>query len=155
MLLSGVGGVKDPNRWRVTSKTVTFTGAAGAGAVGTVALFTVTGDVQLEAFSAKCTTSLVDAVDGAAFTLGCASQSQFLYQGPADLDTIDAGDWLFGSDADDAAVGGNLVANDFTPPIGLSEDLEMAIATQNITGGVMVFYAVWLPLSSGATLVAA
>ena len=54
---------------QVVRKTITFTGGAGAGAVGTVALFTCTGWVNVALIGGFCTTDLTEAAVAATLSL--------------------------------------------------------------------------------------
>ena len=80
-------------------KTVTFTGGAGAGAVGSVAVFTITGRVWVDVtgLSVFCTTDLVDAGGGspATLALGVTGNTSLLSGGAAldPADGLDANDW--------------------------------------------------------------
>lgn len=148
--LQAAGAVPTPVR-----KTVTFTGGAGAGAVGTVALFTVTGDVLLTDLRAKVTTTLADTVDGAFFSVGTATSVGAFFDAAnelTDLDTFVAGKWLLDSTAGD--FGSSLAYNE-TPPVGIDENIIITVSAQAINSGVIVFYLQYTPLSAGASVVAA
>lgn len=136
-------------------KTVTFTGGAGAGATGTVAVFTVTGDVLVYGIWIKCTTDLVDTVDGAVLTFGYTGATSAFMSAPADLDTIDAGDFLDNTGGDLADLGYNLLVTDPYPPAVLSADMFFTVGTQAINSGVLEVSCLFAPLSAGASVVAA
>ncbi len=130
------------------SKTVTFTGAAGAGATGTIALFTVTGQVLLTLI-AVCSTDLVGAT--ATHKVGKAG-STARYQAQVTATNIVAGDTI---DLAGEVTAGTAPA---TTPNQVAFDAESVIATiatANITAGVLTYYAFFRPLSAGATVVAA
>lgn len=129
----------------LVSKTVTFTGAAGAGAIGTVNLFTVTGDVELVNFYGKCSTDLIGAT--ATLSVGVTG-SPTAYVSNATAEDQDAGEGIGGT----AGMVGSMV--------GSSADIVLAniiltVGTAAITAGVLVFYARYKPLSAGSSLVAA
>lgn len=140
-------------------KTVTFTGGAGAGAVGTVNVFTVTGDVAVKLY-VKCTTTLVDTVDGATFEVGTATVDNIFWSGsaePTDLDTIVAGKYLtsnFVNDIGDYTVSGGFRENGDLGTV-IDENIIITVETQAINSGVLQFYCLYYPLSSGASVVAA
>lgn len=129
-------------------KTVTFTGAAGNGAAGTVALFTVTGDVEVVKYFEKCTESLVGA---ATLETGITGATAIFGPQVANATTVDAGmwntseGWATGYGADTKA--------------GLSyvtaEDIFMTVGTTDITDGTVTAYLQYIPLSAGASVVAA
>ena len=139
----------------------TFTGAANLGAVGVNELFTTTGAVLLDGFWVRCTTDLVDTVDGALFSLGLPSPEDGLlgaYDGAFDLDSIDNGDWLLISGSPGSAVAGwgdnaawqNTAA--YYGGKGISANIIMTISAQAITGGVLQFFVLYRPLTSDGAL---
>lgn len=131
----------------------TFTGAANLGAVGVNELFTVTGTVLLDGFWVRCTSDMVDAVDGAVFTIGVTGAALRLSDWSAiDLDTLDAGDFV---DTDAAATDGygiDLVAPVTAGGMAVVDNLIMTISTQAITGGVLAFYVLYRGLSADGAL---
>lgn len=150
-----------PTEMRLATATTTFDGTAGAGAVGTVDVFDITGDILLHGFAVKCTTDLVDTVDGAVLDIGITDDVDFFFDGSnaaLDLDTIDAGLWLdFENEV--AQAGYSRVAVDYQGiirfPIAISSaNILYTVATQAITGGTLVAYAHWSPLSADGNLVA-
>lgn len=135
----------------------TFTGAANLGATGVNELFTTTGIVLLHFFYVRCTSDLVDAVDGALFTLGVTGTNNIFtganFEGAFDLDTIDLGHGLDISTP--AAVDGwsmDLSTRFNGQPIAVIDNIIMTISTQAITGGVLEFYVLWRPLSANGNL---
>lgn len=140
-------------------KTVTFTGGAGAGAVGTVDVFTVSGDVAAK-IVVKCTTTLVDTVDGATFEIGTATVDSLYFSGsatPLDLDAIVAGKYLLSNgvaDTTDFTIFSASLENGTLGPI-IDEDIIITVETQAINSGVLQFYCVYYPLSAGASVMAA
>lgn len=138
----------------------TFTGAANLGAVGVNELFTTTGCIALESFFVRCTSDLVDAVDGALFRIGVTGANGLFtgsgFEGVFDLDTINAGDLLSPFQATDGH--GLNMAWDYSnwDPYFRSEaivdNIIMTISGQAITGGVLEFYVLYRPLSSDGAL---
>lgn len=133
----------------------TFTGAANLGAVGTNELFNVSAPVWITGFFVYCTVDLADAVDGAFFTIGSESvPALFGDYGVLDLDAIDLNDGL---DASNVKIGyaENLAIVGAEGQHGgylLTENIDMTISTQAITGGVLEFYVVYRPLSANGAL---
>lgn len=128
-----------------TSKTIAFTGAAGLGAVGTVTLFTVTGEVMVNVFG-FCTEDLVSA-GGGTVEVGTSSSTAALcnQQNATAIDNHEV--WHNSA----LAVGANVAAH--LHPV--DQDVILTIGTGNVTDGTITFYANWSPISEGATLVAA
>lgn len=144
---------------RHVRKTVTFTGGANAGATGVNTIFTTTGAVEIVQFFVRCTTDLVDAVDGALFTLGVTNYDTMFgaWTDAFDLDLLDAGTGLYydnnygyssGSATNLAATVGGV----HFPNPAVFEDIIMTISGQNITGGVLVFDVIYRPLSDDGAL---
>ncbi len=134
----------------------TFTGAANLGATGVNELFTTTGAVALDGFWVRCTSDLVDAVDGAIFTLGITGTADLFGDwGTVDLDIIDNGDGLgFGGDEVKVGTAENLAgdASNSLPSPEIFANLIMTISTQAITGGVLEFYVLYRGLSADGAL---
>lgn len=131
-----------------TGKSVTFTGAAGLGATGTVSLFTVTGEIMAKLVM-KCTSDLVSA-GGGTIEVGVSGNTAFLH-GQETATNIDNGD-VVTSDAG-TKVGGGLSLNEYF--IGHGADIIATVATANITGGVVAYTLLWRPISDDAAVVAA
>ena len=135
---------------RFTTKTATFTGAAGAGAVGTVALFTVTGEVNIIAIIPFCTTLLTEAGATATISLGVTSSGALFIANTNAVD-IDANEFWVDSTPD---------ANGIAVPAALkdiivTDNIIATVGTQNVNAGVIRFDVVWEPLSGDGNVVAA
>lgn len=125
-----------------TSKTITYV-AGTTGATGTTTLFTVTGTVMINVF-AYCT---VDLTGSGTIEFGFAGGTATMGNQQS-ATAIDANEvW---SDAV-LAIGG-VVANHFHPT---AQDVIQTIATNTVTGGTLTYYCSWVPLTQGATVVAA
>ena len=131
---------------KVVSKTVTFTGAANNGAVGTIPLFTVTGAV-LATVVALCTTTLAGAT---------ATQSV----GPAGAPTglipsVVATTITAGLPVDSTGLLAILGAANITPTKILfnSQNIIATVGVANITAGVLQYLCFYRPLSSDAVVV--
>lgn len=133
----------------VVRKTVTF--AAGTtGATTTHNLFTVTGLVKVTLVAARCTTDLT--VGGSTtLSIGTATSGTLMLDGtsgPLDLTTVDAGDYIFGA--------ASAISGAITPATHLvDETIIYTVGTSTITGGVLEFIVEYVPLSTGASVVAA
>lgn len=127
---------------RCTRKTITFTGAAGLGAQGTVAVATVVGNVLITEGSVHCTVNLAGA--SATAEIGVAGNTAALVAQTTATD-IDAGDYW----------------HDATPVVGIADairlkcvtgNLILTVGTADITAGELEITFFWLPLSSDGNL---
>ncbi len=140
------------------SKTITFDGTAGNGAVGTVAVFTVTGRVFVEYVVAFCTTDLTEALATATMVLGTATDTDALLGDATGGPTaIDANEFWIGAAA--PVAGGLTSATNATGGQtstarnkAISENIILTIGAQAVNGGVLVITAFWHPITDGATL---
>lgn len=128
----------------VVAKTTALDGAAGNGAQGNVALFTVTGDVLVR-IAGACTETLASAGGG---TFIVAAGGTILASITATA--VAAGDVVItgAAPAGSGALGGNFI-------IAGGTDVVMTIATGDVTDGTVTWYCIWRPLSAGSSVVAA
>lgn len=131
-------------------KAVAFDGGAGSGAVGTVALFTVTG-AAIVRIIAICTESLVTGA-GATISVGTAGTVDGIIAVTTGVD-IDAGDIWFA--AAPATVLDTLANAELGFVIGDGADIQANVLVDAITDGTIAFTCFWTPLTPGATVVAA
>lgn len=130
-------------------KTITFTGAAGLGAVGAVPLFTLTGRVIVDKIVAVCTVDLVSA-GGGTLALGVTgATSQFV--GATTATAIDAGKVWVSTTPTAAAIAIPAACKD-TP---IAADIIGTIATADVTAGAIVIDVWYSPLTDDGELVAA
>lgn len=124
------------------SKTITYV-AGTTGAVGATTLFTVTGKVALNVF-AICTSDLTGS---GTLEVGVAGSTAALcnQQSATAIDNHEV--WHDST----LAIAGN-VAGHLHP---VDQDVIQTIATNTVTGGTLIFYCNWTPLSDGASVVAA
>lgn len=136
----------------LVSKTVTYTNGANAngdfdGSGNPQNLFTITGQV-LVAVIAVCSTSLTGA--SATIAVGNAtSAARYLPQQTAT--NITAGKTWDITGLVSAGTAPNRTPNQVAFN---TENIIATVGTADVTAGVLTYYAYWLPLSSGATLVA-
>ena len=142
-------------RIRREQKSLTFTGAAGLGAIGTFALFTVTGEVLIVALVPFCTVDV--GVDAGTFVasmqLGVTGATNLLIATTPAAD-IDANEFWVDSTPD---------ANGVAVPAGLKDiaitaDITGEVTstgTQKVNAGTIRFDLYWLPLSSDGLVVPA
>lgn len=140
MSFIGGGGV---GPYPVLRKTITFTGAAGAGAVGQVTVATPTGLVLVKSVIPRCTTDLTGAT--ATLTLGQAASVAALIAVTV-ATTIDAGQyWVSNAPgatllALPAALQGFLLATPLT--------LDVLVAA--VTAGVLTFDIEYQSINGGS-----
>ncbi len=147
-----IGSPSTTSKIRRTPKSLTFTGAAGVGAVGSVTLYTVTGDVWLHGLIIKCTTNLTEAGATATMALGTVNQTSRFIAATNAVD-IDANElWVsttptpYSLDLPDAMQAVIIVQGD---------DIIITVGAQNVNGGVIECVALWEPISTDGSLVAA
>lgn len=145
--MSVIGQGSTAGQLRKAQKTVTFTGGAGAGAVGTVTCFTVTGEILVVALSTYCSTNLTEAGATATLTLGVTS-SATLFIGSTNSTDIDAGEFW---------VSTTPTANGIALPapmkdIVITDNVILTCGTQATNAGVLRLDMYWMPLSSDAAV---
>ena len=128
----------------MATKTIAFDGSAGNGAIGTINLFTITGDVAISIFG-LCSEDLVGAtatieVGVSGLTTACIAQTT-----ATNLDNNLA--WIDASPTHFETLP--------VTKIGRGKIVIATIATAAITDGTLNMYALWRPLSPGASVVAA
>jgi len=131
----------------LTRKTVSFTGAADLGAVGTINLFTVTGDVITKT-CATCSEDLVSA-GGGTISVGVSGNTATILAvtTATDLDTGEG--WV------DSSPGTGELLADQNKLLVAGADIIATVATADITDGTLTFYCMWRPLSTNGNVVAA
>lgn len=137
-------------RLRQTQKSVTFDGTAGLGAVGTVSLFTVTGEVLVVALVPKCTTLLTEAAPTATLALGVTG-STALFIAATNATDIDAEEFWVDTTPDANGIAVPAALKD----IAITDNIIGTVAAQAIDSGAIDFNLLWIPLSPGASVVAA
>lgn len=147
----------DRHLWtRHSQKTITFTGAAGGGAAGTVTVFTLTGRVIVHYVTAYCTADLTT-TGAATIEFGVTADTDtFIVQTVATA--IDVDEWW--GDATPAA--GSVVVSipaSTVDGIGSAQSFKtlstnplLTIGTADVNGGSIVFDIFYTPLTDGARL---
>lgn len=124
-------------------KTITFDGAASNGAVGTVAIASVTGGVIIHRMTAFCSTLL--AGDTATIELGTANNTAGLIA-QTTATNIDAEE--FWQDTTPETEISPVVTNQ-----AVSANLILTVGTATITAGVIQFCIEWSPATTDGSLV--
>ena len=130
---------------RVLSKAITYL-AGTTGATGTTTLFTVTGTVAVRVFGV-CTTLLDETGATATIEVGVTSGTALLLP-QVSATAIDTNEiWH------DVTV--DAIVDTYQPQKVVPNSLNIiqTIAGSTIKEGVLTYYCVWEPLSSGATVV--
>lgn len=148
--MPGFSGAAASGLSRFATKTITFTGAANLGAVGTVPLFTVTGEIIVVALVPWCQTDLTEAGATATLALGVTG-STALFIAATTATGIDAGEFW---------VSTTPTANGIALPAALkdiviTDNIIGTVAAQAVNGGVLRLDLLWIPLSSNAAVAAA
>lgn len=145
----------DRHLWtRHSTKTVAFSNAAGAGAQGTVTVFTITGRVLVHAITAFCT-ELMAGVNST-IELGVTGDIDgFIAQTTAS--NLAADEWWAAAAPPTAS--GVTLADSVTGGIttsqrakAISGNIFVTVATADLTDGTIVFDVLYTPLTDGARL---
>lgn len=131
----------------ITKKAQTFSNVAGSGAVGTVALFTVTGVVYVSVIG-FCNTDLAGA---ATLEVGVTGSTALCLAQIANATTLDAGELY----ADATAATFKAISATVPPKVVVTTDIFATVGSTNITSGQVDFYCIWNPISSDGNVVAA
>ena len=133
---------------RHTRSTITFDGNAGTGAAGDSTIFTITGRVWLLGLTAFCTSGLSESGATATIQLGTAAVDGGIIAvvNAVDIDTNEW--WTDGTpvaelDQMDAAQVDVLLSSDIVALVG---------GAVNVNGGVIVFDAYYVPITSDGAL---
>ena len=125
--------------------TITFTGAANLGAVGTVPIATVTGRVLIHHLAAFCSTTMVTTANGE-IELGVASNTAELIAQIADAGSLIATE--FWVDATPDKINAD---NSITDKV-VAANIILTVGTSPMTAGVIEFSMFWSPLSVDGNL---
>jgi len=128
-------------------KTIVFDGGAGSGAVGTVALYTVTGAVLLR-LVCICTEALVEGVGGGTVEVGIVGATANLIAQTTSTNIIAGEVWHDNapdSEIEDISVMVGRV-------IGDGNDIILTVGAQDVTDGTLALAAFWTPITAGATV---
>ena len=128
--------------WKKFTKTVTFDGGTGTGAIGTVAIATVTGRVQIMTGSAYCSTLLAGAT--ATVELGVATATAGLIAQTTATD-IDAAEYW--QDTTPETKISPLITN-----VAVTGNIILTVGTAGVDSGVLEFVFYWLPESASGNL---
>ena len=128
--------------YRIARNTVTFTGAASLGAVGSVPLFTVTGAVLVKFIAGYVGTSLTGA--SATIALGVTGSTS-LFIGATTATGMTSTNNIWTSTSPTAA---GLALATAGKEIIVTANIVGTVAVANVTGGVLTVWVAWLPLSS-------
>lgn len=127
--------------------TRTFTGAAGLGAVGSVALFTVTGEVLIERIVPFCTTLLTEALATATIALGVTGSTSLFIAATNAVD-IDANEFWVDTTPDANGIALPAALKD----IVITDNIIATVAAQNVDAGAIRFDVYWRALSSDGSV---
>jgi len=138
---------------RLATKSITFTGAAGLGAVGNVPLFTTTGEVVVVYLVPYTVLTLTEALATATLALGVTNSAALFVAATNAVNLLTGEFWT------EATGGGTAHAGIAIPAalkdIAITSDIVGTVATQAVSGGTLRFDIYWRPLSTTGNLVAA
>lgn len=146
--MSSIGGISGPSLVQTVTKTLTFTGGAGLGAIGNVPLFTTTGAVHIASIYGYVTVSLGGAT--ATLALGVTG-STALFIGATTATGMTSTNNIWMSTTPTAA---GLALPAAAKDILITADIVGTVATAAITAGTLTVTVYYLPVSAGASLVA-
>jgi hypothetical protein len=127
-------------------KTVTFTGAASLGAIGTIPLYTVTGIVVCRIIG-LCSTDLVGAT--ATLEAGVVGNTPGLIAQTTATNIVAGKFWR------SATPDVGLLASSNIPEMIVGKSIQLTVATAAITAGVLKFMLSWYPVSEDGNVSAA
>lgn len=130
------------------SKSITYTGGAGAGvAGGSTTIFTVTGEVLVVALVPYCTTNLGESGATATISLGVTSSATLFIAATNSVD-IDAGEFWVDTTPDANGIAVPAALKD----IAITDNIISTHAVTNTNAGVIRYNLWWLPLSTDANV---
>lgn len=133
------------------TKTITFDGTAGNGAVGTVTTATVTGRVRLVECFIYCSQDLTEAGATATIAHGISGQTT-LINAATNAVNLDAGEWWSGTNAVAVGTRAPMGNSSITNSMSLSGNLIVTVGAQNVTGGTLVFDYIYESLSADGAM---
>ena len=142
-------------RDRYVTKSLTYAEGAGTGSVGSVALFTVTGEVEVLRLVPTVVLTLTEnAVPGAAtLALGVTNSTGLFIAATTALLLATGEFWT------EATGGGTANAGIAIPAalkdIAITSNIINTVAVSNLTGGTIRYDIYWRPLSTNGLIVAA
>lgn len=145
-----VAGISDSMRFN--TKTITFDGTSGLGAIGQSLAFTITGQVLGVYLSVRCLTDLgVDGGTGAAsVSLGTANSSVAFVAAVLATD-IDAAEFFLSTTPPLYYRAIPNTCKDFVVSDNIIAEITSS-GTQKVNAGVLRFDLYWIPLSSDANV---
>ena len=136
------------------TKTVTFSGAAGLGAVGNVPLFTVTGEVEILRIVPYVVTSLTEGGQTTpTISLGVTNAAALFIALTPILD-MDTGEFWTEATAGNVANSGVLIPAALKD-VAVTSDINATVVDDPVTGGVLRVDVYWRNLSSVSSVVPA
>ena len=138
--------ISPPSYVRRTSKEITFTGAAGLGAVGNVPLFTVTGEVLVVYLVPYTVLSLTEAGATATLALGVTNSTSLFIAATNAVNLLTGEFWSEGTGGGTANAG--IAVPAALKDIAITSNIVGTVATQAVNGGTLRFDVYYLPLSS-------
>ena len=138
-------GTDNPTRLQKVTKTITFDGGAGSGAIGQVTVFTVTGINYMQRLIPYCTVDLVSATG--TISLGRAASVAALLAVTTAAD-LDADEYWLSSTPLAGFIGLPTAMKDSV----FATNVTIDVLTLGVSAGAIVFYIEYIPISAGAVI---
>jgi hypothetical protein len=127
----------------IFEKSITFDSGAGSGALGTVAIGTVTGSILITRLTARVLTTLIGI---STLEMGVAGNTAALIAQVANVTTLADGDWWTGANSP-VGIGGAIIDK------AVEGDIILTVAGVTFIGaGKIEFIIEWFPLSADGNL---
>lgn len=148
-----MGFYKTPDT-RLVSKSITFDGTAGLGAIGTVTFFTVTGEVLIEYIVPYCVASLTQAAPSATMELGFPGNTGLLAGLLNPVTVLTTGEfWL--SNVGDIPPNSGASLTAAQKDAVATANIIATVGAQAVNGGTLRLDVIFRPLSSDGNVVPA
>ena len=154
MPIGSIHDITGPGSLRGTSKSITFTGAAGLGAIGNVVYFTITGKVHVVSFDAVIETSLTeDAGTGvSSCSLGVVSATTLFLAAVLSSALVSTTPLWYSATPNANGIALPAAYKD----IAIAQNIVLAVTstgTRKVTGGAIRLTVTYIPITSDGSLV--
>jgi hypothetical protein len=139
---------------RFAKKTISAAGSSLTTGASPVSFFTVTGDVLVRVY-ATVGTALASTLNNGTLALGVSGNTGACIAATTADGTNFAAGTVWAGDTSPAVKGEALSAGALNGVLIKDEDIICTVATNSMTAGTMEIYCEWIPLSAGASVVAA
>ena len=138
-----------------STKAVTFDGGSGSGAVGSVAYFTVTGEVLAALTIPFCTGSLTEAASTATIVLGVTGDTDLFMGATMNATALDNGQFMDANGGSPQGIANGIQVDALQKDVVITDNIILTVGSQNVNGGTLRVDVYWMPLSSDGKVAAA